>query len=350
MIKNIYGAENIYIIVKRIDRCNNKRYSVYGNCNNICYNISREGGVEVSDIRNNLFGLYEKALPAYLSWEERLSLAKYAGYDFLEISIDETDERMGRLDWSYEQRLEIKNAIIKTEMPILTMCLSGNRRFPIGSKIIEVRDKGITLIKQAIRFSIDLGIRVIQLAGYDEYYNESDKITANNFLDAILECADYAAQYDVMLAFETMDTEHLDTIKKAMFYVNKVKSPWLNIYPDIGNLSSRKVDIRSDFLAGQDHIVAIHLKDTRENEFRRVEFGEGIVDFIGFFRLLDEIQYKGPFVVEMWSDDGLDSIPDAKKAREFLLDKMDIALAPEREKSVKIKTALAPVDLKGLDV
>jgi L-ribulose-5-phosphate 3-epimerase len=303
----------------------------------------------VSDIRSNLFGLYEKALPAYLSWEERLSLAKYAGYDFLEISIDESDERMGRLDWSYEEKLEIINAIVKTGMPILTMCLSGNRRFPIGSKLEDVREKGIALIKKAIKFSIDIGVRVIQLAGYDEYYNESDEETAQNFMDAILACADYAAQYDVMLAFETMDTDHLDSIKKAMFYVEKVKSPWLNIYPDIGNLSSRKVDIRSDFYAGRDHIVAIHVKDTRENEFRRVEFGEGVVDFVGFFRLLDEIQYKGPLVVEMWSDDGLDSIPDAKKAKEFLMEKMNIALEPDAV-SAESGMEFAPGVFKGLDV
>lgn len=301
----------------------------------------------MSDIRKNLFGLYEKALPAYLPWNERLSLAKYAGYDFVEISIDETDERISRLSWSKEEKAELINAVLAAGVPVLTMCLSGNRRYPIGSKDKDIREKGKKLIKDAIKFSVDIGVRIIQLAGYDEYYNESDEVTAQNFLDAIHECTDYAAQYDVMLAFETMDTDHLDSIKKAMFYVDKVKSPWLNIYPDIGNLSSRKVDIRSDFNSGRDHIVAIHLKDTRENEFRRVEFGEGIVDFVGFFRLLNEMQYKGPFVVEMWSDDGLDSIPDVKKAREFLLEKMNAALAAEKTKK---NISVNIVDFKGLDV
>lgn len=302
------------------------------------------------DIRSNLFGLYEKALPAYLSWEERLSFAKYAGYDFIEISIDESDERISRLAWTKEEKAELVNAVLATGVPIMTMCLSGNRRFPIGSKDKEIREKGKTLIKDAIKFSVDVGVRIIQLAGYDEYYNESDNETARNFLRAIMECADYAAQYNVMLAFETMDTEHLDSIKKAMFFVDKVKSPWLNVYPDIGNLSSRKVDIRSDFYAGQDHIVAIHLKDTRENEFRRVEFGEGIVDFVGFFRLLAEMQYKGPFVVEMWSDEGLDSIPDSKKAKEFLLEKMDTALASIKAQPKKEKSTYTPDGFTGLDV
>ena len=36
-------------------------------------------------------GLYEKALPAELSWEQRLVAAGQAGYDFVEISIDEDD-------------------------------------------------------------------------------------------------------------------------------------------------------------------------------------------------------------------------------------------------------------------
>jgi L-ribulose-5-phosphate 3-epimerase len=44
-------------------------------------------------------GLYEKALPASLTWEERLTAAGQAGYDFVEISIDESDERLSRLDW-----------------------------------------------------------------------------------------------------------------------------------------------------------------------------------------------------------------------------------------------------------
>ena len=37
-------------------------------------------------------GLYEKALPKSLGWKQKIKEAKTAGYDFIEISIDETDE------------------------------------------------------------------------------------------------------------------------------------------------------------------------------------------------------------------------------------------------------------------
>ena len=43
-------------------------------------------------------GLYEKAMPASLCWLEKLGLAKDAGYDYIEISIDETDEKLARIE------------------------------------------------------------------------------------------------------------------------------------------------------------------------------------------------------------------------------------------------------------
>lgn len=38
-------------------------------------------------------GIYEKALPGGECWLERLQLAKELGFDFVEMSVDETDAR-----------------------------------------------------------------------------------------------------------------------------------------------------------------------------------------------------------------------------------------------------------------
>ena len=43
-------------------------------------------------------GMYEKSMPKELSWKEKLGFAKEFGFDWLEISIDETDEKLSRLD------------------------------------------------------------------------------------------------------------------------------------------------------------------------------------------------------------------------------------------------------------
>ncbi len=48
-------------------------------------------------------GLYEKAMPE-LSWPEKLRIAKEAGYDFVEISIDATEEKIARVYSSGAER------------------------------------------------------------------------------------------------------------------------------------------------------------------------------------------------------------------------------------------------------
>lgn len=273
-------------------------------------------------INGCFLGIYEKALPSDMSWDERLKAAKQSGYDFLEISIDETDERMARVSRSPEVMDDIIGAIRRQRMPILTMCLSGNRRFPIGSENVETRMRGIALIKDAVDFSMDIGVRIVQLAGYDEYYNTPNNKTRALFVNALEEVINYAASRGVSLAFETMETDMMDSIKKIMRFVVNAKSPYLQIYPDVGNLTSAGVNVQRDFMTGFDHIMAIHLKDSLPGKIREIPYGEGNVDFVAFFKFLRKINFKGLFVAEMWAtEDRQASIDYIRTAREFLLEK-----------------------------
>lgn len=63
-------------------------------------------------------GLYEKAMPSDLSWKERLDVAKIVGFDFVEISIDETDTRLSRLDMSEKERMELVQIMKTMGLPI----------------------------------------------------------------------------------------------------------------------------------------------------------------------------------------------------------------------------------------
>ena len=115
-------------------------------------------------------GIYEKALPTGGGWLERLRLAKRLGFDFVEMSVDETDARLSRLDWSRKQRLALVDAVAETGVRVPSMCLSAHRRFPLGSEDDAVRAQGLEIMRKAIRFAQDVGIRVIQLAGDDVDY------------------------------------------------------------------------------------------------------------------------------------------------------------------------------------
>ncbi|MGL6221132.1 MAG: L-ribulose-5-phosphate 3-epimerase [Lacrimispora sphenoides] len=228
-------------------------------------------------------GLYEKSMPAELSWKEKLEAAKSAGFDFLEMSIDETEEKLERLEMTERERLELIKLTKDAGIPIGTMCLSGHRKYPMGSHDPEVKKKSIEIMSKAIELASDLGIRIIQLAGYDVYYEESDEETRRYFTDNLKKAAEMAASAGVVLAFETMETGFMNTVEKAMKYVKQVSSVYLNVYPDIGNITNAAftngTDVLEDLKLGNGRLAAMHLKETKPGIFREVPYGEGHVDF-----------------------------------------------------------------------
>lgn len=228
-------------------------------------------------------GLYEKSMPNQLTWPEKLAAAKAAGFDCVEISIDETDEKLARLAWTATERQTLVQAMNIAGIRIETMCLSGHRRFPLGSPDPAIRARSLAIMEQAIDLAADLGIRIIQIAGYDTYYEPSTEETRALFAEGLASSVAFASRDGVMLGFETMETPFMNTTAKAMDYVNRIGSPWLQVYPDIGNMTNAAVaagtDVRDDLQAGAGHIAAVHLKETVPGKFREIPFGTGHVDF-----------------------------------------------------------------------
>lgn len=248
-------------------------------------------------------GLYEKSMPSTLSWEEKLTAAKEAGFDFVEISIDETDAKLARLDMSREERLELVDVMKKVGIPIRTMCLSGHRKYPLGSSNPEICARGMEIMEKAIQLADDLGIRIIQLAGYDVYYEDSTPETVERFGRNLEKAVDMAAKAGVVMGFETMETEFMNTVEKSMVYVNKINSVYLNVYPDIGNITnaakSYGTNVLDDLKTGAGHVVAMHLKETVPGVFREVPFGAGHVDFKAAIKTAWEIGIR-KYVTEFW--------------------------------------------------
>ncbi|MCG8572846.1 MAG: L-ribulose-5-phosphate 3-epimerase [Spirochaetes bacterium] len=263
-------------------------------------------------------GIYEKALPLNIKWQDRLELAGKIGFDFVEISIDESDERLSRLDWTASQRKQIVSSIRETGIKITTMCLSGHRKFPLGSADINTRMKALDIFKKAIDFALDLGIRIIQLAGYYVYYEPHTKDSIIRYQEGLYQGLEWASQACVMLGLENVDGNDVDSVKQGMYFVDQFKSPWFQMYPDIGNLAEHNLDVCAELELGKNHIVAVHAKDTRPGEPRRVSFGEGTVPFKAAFKKLREMEFQGPIVLEMWNDDSPDSVQRVEKSREWI--------------------------------
>lgn len=260
-----------------------------------------------------LIGIYEKAMPGTLTWKERMLIAKETGYDFIEMSIDESDEKLSRLLMTGEDRKKLVELMYETGMPIRSICLSGHRRFPLGSADQGIRKKALEIMEQAIRLADDLGIRTIQLAGYDVYYEEETEETRKYFMENLRIVNEMAAREGILLGFETMETSFMDTVTKALKYSQSINSPFLKVYPDSGNLVNASIlyhtDVCQDLVSGTGQIIALHLKESLPGKYREIPYGAGHVDFekiidaawsIGVRRYVTELWYTGQ---ENWKED-----------------------------------------------
>lgn len=273
-------------------------------------------------------GIYEKALPPDLGWRERLDLARRLGFQFVEISVDETDDRLARLRWDRSERLDFVRAVLESGVTVPSMCLSGHRRFPLGSRDPDVRNRAGEIMRDAIRLAVDTGIRTIQLAGYDVYYERGDEETRRRFVEGLKQAIDLAARENVMLAMEIMDHPLMSSIVKYLNLARTLRSPWFCVYPDVGNLSAWGNDAPEELELGLARTVAIHLKDTvavtpdHPGTFKEVPFGTGCVDFVAIFERLARLRYNGPFLIEMWTEKADDPAAEIAGARQWILEKM----------------------------
>lgn len=254
-------------------------------------------------MKKYVLGVYEKALPNSLTIAQKLEEAKKIGYDYIELSVDETEEKLSRLDWTKEQIDEVILAMRKTGINIRSMALSGQRKYPMGSLNDEIRSKSMEIIEKAIKLADQLGIRIIQLAGYDVYYEKGNEKTKKLFLENLKKATEIASKYGVMLAFETMETPFMDTVEKARAVVEYINSPFLKIYPDLGNIKNSSViyghDVIDDIKKGANLTVAAHIKESVPGHYREIPFLTGHVNFKECLEAMWSIGVRR-FVTELW--------------------------------------------------
>lgn len=275
-----------------------------------------------------LLGMYEKAVPSNITWKERLEVAGESGFDYVEVSVDESDARLARLEWTPAARQELVRTMNEVGVPVRSMCLSGHRKYPFGATDPAVRARSLEIMQKAVELACDLGVRTIQLAGYDVYYEEGTEDTRRWFAENLAKAVEMAAREGVLLGFETMETPFMDTVEKAMKYVDLIDSPYLGVYPDMGNLTNASflygVSVADDMKKGAGHIIAAHCKETIAGYYREIPFGTGTTDYEG---ALDVLVAQGVrrFVGEFWYVGSEKWREETKLAAEYVRGKIDAA-------------------------
>ena len=280
-------------------------------------------------MRQYKIGLYEKAMRQTLSWKEKLLCAKECDYDFVEICIDASEEKIQRIYMGKEERKELVDAMFETGMPIRSMTVSALTKYALGDPDDEKRNRGKEILEGSILLASDLGIRTIMIPGYDIYYGESTVESKRLFLENLRQGTNIAAREGVVLGMETMENEFMNTVEKGMKYVNMIHSPYLMMYPDSGNITNaaeiHRHDVCEDLSLGKGKMIALHLKESKTGVFREVPFGTGHVEFE---RIIKEAWDSGirRYVTELWdvgNDSWKEDICFANRSMRAVLDRQE---------------------------
>ena len=268
-------------------------------------------------------GLYEKAMPD-VSWPEKLKIAKEAGYDFVEISIDATEERIARVYSSKRERRELVELCWELDMPIRTLNASALTKYSLGNPDPAVCARGMEIAERSVELAEDLGVRIVMIPGYDVYYEPHSDETERRFVGNIRRLERTAACAGVQLGFETMENEFMNTVEKALYYIGLVQSNYLKIYPDIGNTTNAAVlhgtDPIEDLRLGRGQLLALHLKETCPGHYREIPYGTGHVDFEAAVKTAWELGVRR-YVTEFWYREGGETPAEVRARFGALLDR-----------------------------
>ena len=184
------------------------------------------------------------------------------------------------------------------------MGLSAIGTYTLGNPDPATAERGMDIFRHAVDLAVEAGIRLIQIPACDmPKFDPRDEETDARFLRNLKEAVEYAASRAVVLGLENMENDYMDSIGKCMRAVRTVSSPYLQLYPDAGNLTNAWKNDLSDMLrdmdAGEGHYLAFHEKEVQPDRYGGLFYGDGHVDFGTLTRKAYALGVRR-FVMEYW--------------------------------------------------
>ena len=147
-------------------------------------------------------------------------------------------------------------------------------------------------VEQAIPATRNLGAEVILLPFFGDGAIE-ERHEQKYVADVLRELAPMAEEYGVILGLENSLSA-----EDNMFILERVNSPAVKVYYDVGNSTYFGHNIYSEIPWLGEHICQFHIKDNPHY------MGEGEIDFVRVFRAIDEIGYRGWLIIETLAPSG----------------------------------------------
>lgn len=259
-------------------------------------------------------GIHYWALPGHLCFEEKLHLAKQAGFEGIELTILQDGYlRPGSND---KELCEIRKKIEEAGLELIDVASTLNWHYSLTSDKTEIR----AMAKDHLRLQIDIAEKlgadaILALPGFvgldfssgdlfsdsgNRRYNPASEVIDYDTayvrsLEAFRELSPYARQHGVAICIENIWNRFLLSPLEMRDFIDALDSDWVGAYFDVGNVMLTGYPEQWIKILGR-RIKRVHFKDFLRGTARVSGFVEllaGDVDFVKVTEALQGIGYKG---------------------------------------------------------
>ncbi|MEC0229016.1 sugar phosphate isomerase/epimerase family protein [Paenibacillus alba] len=246
------------------------------------------------------------SFPSSLKVKEAIVLAKDAGFDGIELALNETGELS--LESTAEEIKGYRQLADETGIAISSLASGLYWTYSLTSSNPQIREKAKAIVKKQLEFAAILGVDTIlvvpgavgvdfipdaEVVPYDQAYDYA--------LEALQELSAEAKAQNVSIGIENVWNKFLLSPLEMRDFIDKINSPFVGAYFDVGNVL---------YSGYPEHWIAIlnkRIKKVHFKDYRRTAGGlHGFVDLLAgdvnypeVVKALEAIGYDDYVIAEM---------------------------------------------------
>ena len=228
-------------------------------------------------------------------WQDEFAIAAKMGLDCIEFIVDYNDFEKNPL-LSIQGRQQIESITADTGVGVFSICADYFMEAPLHSKDDRAVIRSTEVLMDLLQAAEKLKVNDIIVPCVDQSSIQKEKLQ-DRFCEVLRSIIPIAEKRKINLALETdlgpTQFEKLLTI---------LDMPNVTVNYDIGNSAALGYDYRDELSAYGERISDVHIKD-RVLGSGPVMLGTGNANIPGFFEILSQVNYKGPFIMQAYRDD-----------------------------------------------
>lgn len=234
------------------------------------------------------FGFRTGSLRQASTEQAAVELARL-GYDCLELCLESPDVRPDEMTEARARAL--RQRLDDLGIGLASLSYHADREPPAQRAANQAR---------AIQVAQWMGANILILNG--ERSTDPERQWAEH-VDRLGRLCELAGPAGVTLAIEPEPLLVIGSSQDGLAMIEAVGSPALKINLDVGHAQITDDDVAATIRQLGPAIAHLHLEDIAGRVHRHLPFGAGDIDFGALCQALDEIGYRGPYVVDLFGQD-----------------------------------------------